>query len=44
MTRCIVSGYRKENGLVPQLLLDRIPARAELVALYSSVGLASYTA
>ena len=27
-----------------QLLLDRIPTRAELVALYSSVGWASYTA
>ena len=27
-----------------QLRLDRIPARAELVALYSSVGWASYTA
>ena len=27
-----------------QLRVDRIPARAELVALYSSVGWASYTA
>lgn len=37
------SGYRRKNGRVTQLQFDRIPELAELVALYSSVGWASYT-
>jgi GNAT superfamily N-acetyltransferase len=37
-------GGAKENGRVIHLQLDLIPDRAELVALYSSVGWTTYTA